>query len=183
MTVREQLQRLQRLVLSERDLEMLHSEGTALLEDLRRMWPTDRAAFSSQDISALQVVASQLNAVEELIDLVDEMDGVLTKEDAADVMHGMANAKRALSGTSVEPIIETHIRRLAERKSSLLDSVQRRASAQARRLAADGPSCGRCGKPMDLKQNRNDGSRFWACVDFPDCWSSRPLRKGEADRL
>ena len=37
-------------------------------------------------------------------------------------MLGMATAKKTLSGTSVEPIIETHIRRLAERKSSLLDS-------------------------------------------------------------
>lgn len=41
--------------------------------------------------------------------------------------------------------------------------------------AGPAPKCNKCGKPMNLRTNRTDGSKFWACTGYPQCKNTMPV--------
>jgi hypothetical protein len=48
-------------------------------------------------------------------------------------------------------------------------SFRERVRAIAGRAKTEPPRCPKCRGEMQLRTNRNDGTRFWGCLQYPDC--------------
>lgn len=41
--------------------------------------------------------------------------------------------------------------------------------------------CADCGEPMAIRENKEDGSKFWGCTAYPECTHTEPFEEDEED--
>jgi len=108
-----------------------------------------------------------------------------TVDDYTAVKKELLAIKETLQGNPVEARIDKELREL-DGQLPKVKSMQQLKEDQAlnskiNQLESNSPQCS-AGHPMVVR-NGGEHGYFWGCMDFPDCYSKRPLRKVELDYL
>ena len=158
------------------------------LEGLRAAYRKDPSQFSDEAVNQLQLVNSYIQTANDFETCLEDAAYIVDRNDADDVSGRM----EALAGLVDEKSrlflrIQKEVRELAERRKSLPTGAERQQSrklAQARfTLDAKKKRCDYKGCDSMLTLREGNGSYFWGCKKFPECWGRRPLTKDERKLL
>ena len=154
------------------------------LEGLRAAYRKDPSQFSDEAVNQLQIVNSYIQTANDFEMCLEDAAYIVDRNDADDLSGRM----EALAGLVDEKSrlflrIQKEVRELAERRRSLPSGTERQQSrklAQARfTLEAKKKRCDYKGCDSMLTLREGNGSYFWGCKKFPECWGRRSLTKEE----
>jgi len=164
--------------------EELHRTLSTQLNALRDIYRRNRAAFSQEHIAFLKTVGQMDKAVLTFIELKEELEDVYDRADYARLMASLGDIRNALRGSAVAKRVEKEMRRLREQLPDLEEqNIVRegmRISAKIVQLELNAPNCRR-GHRMIIRKGESE--YFWGCSEFPHCFLTRQLARGEEDFL
>jgi hypothetical protein len=164
--------------------EELHKTLSTQLDTLRNIHRRNRAAFSQEHITFLKTIGQMDKAVLTFIELKEELEDVYDIADYTRLMSILGDIWAALRGAAVVKRVEKEMRELRERlpdlekQHILLAGVK--LSTKLSQLEHNAPNCRR-GHRMIIRQGGSE--YFWGCSEFPHCFLTRQLARGETDFL
>jgi dGTP triphosphohydrolase len=183
--VKAKIDELQKVVATEINESKLIETGCSLLNELRKVWHTQKKDFSDDDVSKLQLIRNNLEAVRSFVELKDEIQYVSTKEDVHDLIHELLTLAEQLEAFAISKRMRKEIRELYEKVNRLPTSEERKKSSEFNRailkLNEQAPKCKKCGTKMVVREG--NGKFFWGCPCFPDCWGRCLLNKKELEQI
>lgn len=133
------------------------------------------------------ILSSDKEKIDELADAIDEYEEILAdlknlqcQEDAKNTIEDLLKVKDVFKGYSIVKVIDIRIKDIKEKLPALKlckDPVTERIKV----LEKHAPKCTKCAKSMIIREG--NGSYFWGCPDFPECWGKRWLTKEEEQWL
>ena len=154
------------------------------LEGLRAAYRKDPSQFSDEAVNQLQIINSYIQTANDFEMCLEDVAFIVDKNDADDLSERL----EALAGLVDEKSrlflrIQKEVRELVERRQTLPSGTERQKSrklAQARfTLEAKKKRCDYKGCDSMLTLREGNGSYFWGCKKFPECWGRRSLTKEE----
>ncbi|NOI26856.1 topoisomerase DNA-binding C4 zinc finger domain-containing protein [Vibrio mediterranei] len=159
--------------------------GSELLQSLRTLWNAHRQSFSREDIERLKDCGLAIKSLKDFCIEKEDFDYLRTKEDVDDVIEGLHDIIERLHGCAITGKISKDIRILISNRNTLPHSKDRDIDARLKsaRLAlqSNAPTCKKCGRMMILREG--NGSYFWGCNDFPNCWGKKFLTGKEYELI
>lgn len=154
------------------------------IEVLRVAYRKNPAQFSAEAVEELQVINSYVQTASDFALELEDMNRIVDKNDADDLLERFE--KLALQVDEQSRLflrIKKEIRELLERRQNLPSGAARQTSrklAQARfTLEAKRKRCDHKSCDSMLTLREGNGSYFWGCKKFPECWGRRSLTKEE----
>ena len=154
------------------------------LEGLRVAYRKDPSQFSDEAVNQLQIVNSYIQTANDFEMCLEDAAFIVDRNDADDLSERL----EALAGLVDEKSrlflrIQKEVRELAGRRATLPSGTERQQSrklAQARfTLEAKKKRCDYKGCDSMLTLREGNGSFFWGCKKFPECWGRRSLTREE----
>ena len=164
--------------------EELHKTLSTQLDALRDMYRRNRAVFSQKHIAFLKTVGQMDKVVLTFIELKEELEDVYDRADYARLMAILGDIRNALRDSAVAKRVEKEMRGLREKLPDLeQQNIVRegmKISAKVSQLERSAPNCRR-GHRMIIRKGESE--YFWGCSEFPHCFLTRQLARGEEDFL
>lgn len=183
--VKAKIDELQKLVAIEINESKLIETGGCLLNELRKLWHTQKKDFSDDDVSKLQLIRDNLEAVRSFVEFKDEIQDVSTKEEIHDLIYELLPLAEQLGAFAISKRVRKEIRELYERTNQLPSSEEIKKSSEFNRailkLNEHAPECKRCRTKMVVREGK--GKFFWGCPRFPACWGRCWLNKKELEQM
>jgi hypothetical protein len=164
--------------------EALHKTLATQLDALRDVYRRNRGAFLPGHIAFLKTVGQMDKAVLTFIELKEELEDVYDIADYTRLMAILGDIWIVLRGTAVAKRVEKEMRGLREKwpaleqQSLVLEGMK--ISAKLSQLERKAPHCRR-GHRMIIRKGESE--YFWGCSEFPHCFLTRKLARGEEDFL
>jgi|RhiMetdeSRZDD1v2_1073273.scaffolds.fasta_scaffold87841_4 hypothetical protein len=164
--------------------EELHKTLSTQLDALRDVYRRNRVAFSPEHIGFLKTVGRMDKAVLAFIELKEELEDVYDIADYTRLMGILGDIWIALRGFAVAKRVEKEMRGLCEtlpaleKQGLVLEGMK--ISAKISQLEREAPNCRR-GHRMIIRKGESE--YFWGCSEFPHCFLTRKLARGEKDFL
>jgi hypothetical protein len=164
--------------------EELHKTLSTQLDALRDVYRRNRGALSPEHIAFLKTVGQMDKAVLTFIELKEELEDVYDIADYTRLMAILRDLWIALRGCAVTKRVEKEMRGLREKwpaleqQSLVLEGMK--FSAKLSQLERKAPNCRR-GHRMIIR--KGESGYFWGCSEFPHCFLTRKLARGEEDFL
>ena len=169
MNIKETINILTELVHKEINEENLISKGEELINSLRNCWKSQNKEFTEADIKLLKKISTQLAAIQEFTEILDDFPNLTDKEDVDETIGTLYSVVEKVEGLAVAARVHKEIRELIEKKTSLPFRESREKNEELRRainsLDYNAPTCKKCGERMVIREG--DGVYFWGCSMFP----------------
>ena len=179
--VREHIAALTTLLAEVSDPTQFAEQAAPVLAALRTLYPTNRAAFSPDDVRFLKQTAAAIEAAEDLADLLEDLPEVQADGDVVSYLEALNDLMPALRGSAVQLRVRRELRVLRQRfpgaKARLAeaDKVNRLRDLETRAWPC------RCGEMMTLRKGQK--GLFWGCTTYPKCTYTHRLTEKQLARL
>lgn len=155
------------------------------LSSLRALYREHRTEFTDEVVVFLKSLASVQDSLRELIEAVEDKDGVRTCDDAQELAARFGELTERLSPHFVAKRAEKEYREVVEKSESLPPAADVARDAQLqrliRKLESKADPCQKCRSKMVLREGQY--GYFWGCGTFPKCFSTRWLSAEESRSL
>lgn len=170
------------------DESELTGRVTDELETLRSAYRRDPSQFSEEAVTQLQIVNSYIQTACDFEFALEDASHIVDRNDTDELVSRLDQLAAMIDEKSQLFLrIQKEIRELIERRQKLPsggERLQSRKLAQARfTLEAQKKQCGHNGCDSLLTLREGNGSYFWGCKRFPECWGRRNLTKEESRLL
>jgi len=123
--------------------------------------------------------------INELLDAIDSYELLITdiqelhcKETALNIIEELNDINDLFMEFEVlSKIISTSIRHVEQLLPNLSTCGKSEVDKRIKVLEQHAPQCAKCSNKLIIRQG--NGTYFWGCPDFPDCWGKRWLTKEE----
>jgi hypothetical protein len=181
MEIRDRIESLKDTISTEINENRLIRKGEELFNSLRKDWQTHKSQFKEADIRFLKNCSDSIEAIQEFAELLEDFPYISDKEDVDETIGELYTVVEKLEGLAVAARVNKEIRELLEKRERLPSRENRfkdaKLSASIARLNSTSKTCRKCGARMVIREG--DGSFFWGCSTFPNCWGKSWLTSEE----
>ena len=119
-----------------------------------------------------------LNAIDDYENIISEIQELHCKETALNIIEELSDINDFFMECEVlSKIISTSIRHVEQLLPNLSTCGRSELDKRIKVLEQHAPQCTKCSNKLIVRQG--NGTYFWGCPDFPDCWGKRWLTKEE----
>ena len=161
-------------IVSEHNLRQRLQDDLTLLHEYRQSRPQH---FNPSRDQHCQKLTDLQNFLEEFIEVQEDMQIIVSRDDYDDAMERLDALARALSGRAVEKRVARERRQLQTQLPRLRQAEASRVKNQVEKAA---PKC-RKGHAMNLRQAEHGW--FWGCSRYPKCSAIKQLTNEQETAL
>jgi radical SAM superfamily enzyme with C-terminal helix-hairpin-helix motif len=156
-----------------------------ILTDAETLYRADRTQFSEKIIVELQGVRDCQQALEEFLEVCEDLADVRSKEEARELKDQLREISSHFEHHAVRGRIEKEYRELSQKRIDLPSEAVAHAETKLKshiaQLNSSPPDCTVCGSPLVLHLGRR--KPFWGCSTFPKCYGKKWLSKDQREFL